>query len=53
VDRLLVLCRKYEVETNAILEIGAGFGTFCAEVKKRTTNYRARSFHRPTLFHGE
>ena len=35
VDRLLELCRKYEVRTNAILEIGAGFGTFCAEVKRR------------------
>jgi 2-polyprenyl-3-methyl-5-hydroxy-6-metoxy-1,4-benzoquinol methylase/ribosomal protein S27E len=35
VDRLLELCQKYEVETNAILEIGAGFGTFCAEVKRR------------------
>ena len=35
VDRLLELCRKYEVNTNAILEIGAGFGTFCAEVKRR------------------
>jgi 2-polyprenyl-3-methyl-5-hydroxy-6-metoxy-1,4-benzoquinol methylase len=35
VDRLLELCRKYSVETNAILEVGAGFGTFCAEVKAR------------------
>lgn len=35
VDRLLELCSKYEVKTNAILEIGAGFGTFCAEVKRR------------------
>lgn len=35
VDRLLDICRKYEVETGAILEIGAGFGTFCSEVKKR------------------
>lgn len=35
VDRLLELCRKYSVNTNAILEIGAGFGTFCAEVKRR------------------
>lgn len=35
VDRLLELCRKYEVSTNAILEVGAGFGTFCAEVKRR------------------
>jgi 2-polyprenyl-3-methyl-5-hydroxy-6-metoxy-1,4-benzoquinol methylase len=35
VDRLLELCRKYAINTNAILEVGAGFGTFCAEVKKR------------------
>lgn len=35
VDRLLDLCQKYEVNTNAILEIGAGFGTFCGEVKRR------------------
>ena len=35
VDRLLELCSKYEVKKNAILEIGAGFGTFCAEVKRR------------------
>lgn len=35
VDRLLELCNKYEVKKNAILEVGAGFGTFCAEVKRR------------------
>lgn len=35
VDRLLELCRKYEVNTNTILEVGAGFGTFCAEIKRR------------------
>lgn len=35
VDQLLALCRKYSVETNAIMEVGAGFGTFCAEVKGR------------------
>jgi 2-polyprenyl-3-methyl-5-hydroxy-6-metoxy-1,4-benzoquinol methylase len=35
VNRLLELCRKYEVRTNSILEIGAGFGTFCMEVKRR------------------
>lgn len=35
VDRLLELCKKYSVNTHAILEIGAGFGTFCSEVKKR------------------
>ncbi|WP_197685162.1 class I SAM-dependent methyltransferase [Herminiimonas arsenitoxidans] len=35
VDRLLELCSKYDVQTNSILEIGAGFGTFCSEVKRR------------------
>jgi 2-polyprenyl-3-methyl-5-hydroxy-6-metoxy-1,4-benzoquinol methylase/ribosomal protein S27E len=35
VDRLLELCRKYAVATHAILEVGAGFGTFCGEVKRR------------------
>jgi 2-polyprenyl-3-methyl-5-hydroxy-6-metoxy-1,4-benzoquinol methylase len=35
VDRMLELCQKYGVATNAILEVGAGFGTFCAEVKRR------------------
>lgn len=35
VDRLLEICHRYKVETGAILEIGAGFGTFCSEVKKR------------------
>lgn len=35
VDKLLELCRKYSVATKAIMEVGAGFGTFCAEVKAR------------------
>lgn len=35
VDRLLELCRKYAVQTNAILEVGAGFGTFCGELRRR------------------
>ena len=35
VDRLLELCSKYQVETNSLLEIGSGFGTFCSEVKAR------------------
>ena len=35
VDRLLELCRKHDVETKAIIEIGAGFGTFCAEIVRR------------------
>jgi 2-polyprenyl-3-methyl-5-hydroxy-6-metoxy-1,4-benzoquinol methylase len=35
VDRLLDICKKHAVETGALLEVGAGFGTFCAEVKQR------------------
>lgn len=35
VERLLGLCSKYQVSTGAILEVGAGFGTFCSEVKRR------------------
>ena len=35
VDRLLELCGKYKVEMHSLLEIGAGFGTFCSEVKSR------------------
>lgn len=35
VDRVLELCRKYGVETRSLLEVGAGFGTFCTEVKSR------------------
>jgi len=35
VDRLLELCRKYSTAHEALLEVGAGFGTFCAELKSR------------------
>ncbi|HEX3083392.1 MAG TPA: class I SAM-dependent methyltransferase, partial [Pyrinomonadaceae bacterium] len=35
VDRLLELCAKYSNGTDALLEVGAGFGTFCVEVKTR------------------
>lgn len=35
VDQMLELCRKYSIETKSILEVGAGFGTFCSEVKAR------------------
>lgn len=36
VDRLIEICRKYGVWTEALLEVGAGFGTFCTEVKSRS-----------------
>jgi SAM-dependent methyltransferase len=35
VDRLLNLCLKYKLKTESLLEVGAGFGTFCAEIKSR------------------
>lgn len=35
VDQLLELCRKYSVGTQTLLEVGAGFGTFCSELQSR------------------
>lgn len=35
VDRLLEICAKYAVPTGTLLEVGAGFGTFCSEVMSR------------------
>ncbi|MGE0873752.1 MAG: class I SAM-dependent methyltransferase [Burkholderiales bacterium] len=35
VDRTLELCGKYGAGRGALLEIGAGFGTFCSELKAR------------------
>jgi len=35
VDRLLEICEKYGLETDALLEVGAGFGTFCTELQSR------------------
>lgn len=35
VDRLLDICARYSVPTDALLEVGAGFGTFCSELKSR------------------
>ena len=35
VDRLLDICKKHGVATNALLEVGAGFGTFCTELASR------------------
>lgn len=36
VDRLIALCKKYSVTTTNLLEVGAGFGTFCSELKSRS-----------------
>lgn len=35
VDRLLDICARYDVPTKALIEVGAGFGTFCSEVQSR------------------
>ena len=35
VDRLLEICKKHGVATDAVLEVGAGFGTFCTELASR------------------
>ncbi len=34
-DRVINFCRQYNVRTGSILEVGAGFGTFCAEIVAR------------------
>ncbi|CAB1065082.1 3-demethylubiquinone-9 3-methyltransferase [Olavius sp. associated proteobacterium Delta 1] len=35
VEKVLDLCSKYRIASEAILEVGAGFGTFCREVAVR------------------
>lgn len=35
VDRILEIVKKYEVDPWKLAEVGAGFGTFCAELKSR------------------
>jgi SAM-dependent methyltransferase len=37
VDALIALCERLGAPANALLEIGAGFGTFCREVLDRNT----------------
>jgi SAM-dependent methyltransferase len=34
-ERVIGFCKKYGTSTRAILEIGAGFGTFCEEIQSR------------------
>ena len=34
-ERVLGFCKQYGVKTGSLLEIGAGFGTFCEEVANR------------------
>jgi len=33
-ERVIYLCKKYNVSNNVLADIGAGFGTFCEEIKK-------------------
>lgn len=35
VDRLLDICSRYQTQTDSLLEVGAGFGTFCSELMSR------------------
>lgn len=32
--KIVKLCKKYNIATGVILDVGAGFGTFCEEIKK-------------------
>lgn len=32
-ERVIELCNKYKIKKNLLLEVGAGFGTFCEEIK--------------------
>jgi len=34
-NRILEICAKYAVPSDSILDVGAGFGTFCLEVQNR------------------
>ncbi|MEB3295251.1 MAG: class I SAM-dependent methyltransferase [Synechococcales bacterium] len=34
VQRVLDLCQRFEITTGTLLEVGAGFGTFCQEIQK-------------------
>jgi len=50
VDQVIELCRKYGVENDALLEVGAGFGTFCEEINKRNCFKRVMAIEpTPTL----
>lgn len=34
-ERLVEICRRHDVATRVLLEVGAGFGTFCEEIQRR------------------
>ena len=33
-EKILEICNKYQIKTDNILEVGAGYGTFCEEIQK-------------------
>lgn len=35
VERILKICHKYKIKTNSLIEIGAGDGSFCLEMKSK------------------
>lgn len=35
VNKTIEICEKYNTQTNSLLEVGAGFGTYCAEIQSR------------------
>ncbi len=37
VEKIIKICEKHNTKRNAIMDVGAGFGTFCEEIKK--TNF--------------
>lgn len=34
-EKVAELCRKYNVKTKILMDVGAGFGTFCEEIKRK------------------
>ncbi len=35
VNKTIEICKKYNTKINSLLEVGAGFGTYCAEIQSR------------------
>jgi len=33
-EKIINICKKYNTNTNTIIDVGAGYGTFCEEIKK-------------------
>lgn len=34
IDKIISFCRKYKVACGTLIDVGAGYGTFCAEISK-------------------